>query len=83
MADDDEVWYTRQAMISKLLTYAAILVLASCAAFAIYLMRYATLAQAMVWAVSGIAVSAFLAGISAIIDLMIVQAVALHDLRNK
>ena len=79
----DNAWYTRQSTISKLLTYAAILILVACAAFAIYLMRYSTLAEAMTWAVGGIVLSAFLAALSAIIDLLIVQAVALHDLRNK
>jgi hypothetical protein len=85
----NETWYDRQATISKLLTYASILILlVSLATAATIAYNYAlhelpTVAVVSTLAVGGTFIAALLIGISAIIDLMIVHAEALHDLKGR
>jgi hypothetical protein len=80
MAKANETWYDRQALVSKLITYAAILVFVGCFAWGLYILHLSwdRLPEAVVWGVSGVAVPAFLVGVSAIIDLLIVNAEALR-----
>ena len=80
MPKSNETWYDRQALISKLITYAAMLILLSCFSWSVYLLQLAgdNLNAAILVVLAGIAVSAFLAGVSAIIDLHIVNAEALR-----
>ena len=90
MADDENAWYTRQATISKFVTYAAILIFLGSIGGAGYVLAYApstahyeSRTTAIFCVIGGMAIAALLAGLSALIDLLIVQAVALHDLRGK
>ncbi|HEY4329322.1 MAG TPA: hypothetical protein VGN88_06275 [Phycisphaerae bacterium] len=92
-----ETWYDRQANISKMITYSALLVLLGSMGWAAY-SGWETYAQststvvnmdwkdqhpdyhmAMLAAVGGVATAAFLVGVSAIIDLLIVQCEALRS----
>ena len=82
MADNSR-WYDRQAMISKLLTNAAILVLLGSLGFGGYEAYRTEYSNGVYLAVAGTAMAAVILGFSAIIDLLIVNAVALHDLKNK
>ena len=91
-----ETWYDSQATIAKLITYAALVILAATlvwgieAAYVVHKFNAAlgpndppSIAQsygpAIFTALGGIAISAFLAGIAAIIDLLIVNAEALRS----
>jgi hypothetical protein len=81
-------WYDRQATISKLLTYGAILILlASLATTAVLTFHHrdkiecwdlAVTLQLGAMALGGVFVAAVLAALSAVIDLMIVHAEALR-----
>jgi hypothetical protein len=83
MARSDESWYDRQALFSKLITYAAILLFLGCWGWAIYVWYKANDYQtAVFFCMAGIGVPAFLIGISAIIDLLIVNAEALRTSRK-
>ena len=87
----NETWYDRQATISKLLTYASIVILlvslASAATIAYHYRALLTELNTVIvvgtLAVGGTFISTLLVGLSAIIDLMIVHAEALHDLKGK
>lgn len=80
-----ETWYDRQANVSKLITYAALLVLlaslifAADSAYLVFKAGTGDFNKAMFAALAGIATSAFLVGVSAIIDLLIVNAEALRN----
>ncbi len=85
-------WFDRQALISKLLTYAAIVVLLASFGFGgyevyrseqwqVYQGAY-TLSAGIYLAIAGLIASALIAGLSAIIDLLIVNAEAIHDLKR-
>jgi len=80
-----ETWYDSQANIAKLITYAALLILlasmgwATHAAWQEHFDPNADYRAAMFAAIAGIATSSFLAGVSAIIDLLIVNAEALRS----
>jgi hypothetical protein len=80
-----ETWYDSQANMAKLITYAALLILLAClgwAAHAAWQEHFdpnADYRVAMFAAIGGIATAAFLAGIAAIIDLLIVNAEALRS----
>ena len=80
-----ETWYDSQANIAKLITYAALLILFATlvwgveVAINVFRAGASDYAQAIAIALAGIAVSAFLAGMSAIIDLLIVNAEALRS----
>ena len=89
MSKPPETWYDRQALNSKLITYAAMLVLFASIACAVYSAWHAYRAQIagepipdfhmpMFAALAGISVSAFLVGVASIIDLLIVHAEALR-----
>jgi len=77
-------WFDRQALISKLLTYAAIVVLLASfgfGGFEVYQSQN-TLPSGIYLAIAGVIASALIAGLSAIIDLLIVNAEALRGLKR-
>ncbi len=80
-----ETWYDRQAFISKLITYSAILILLGSIGWAAYSAITSQDIQRVendiYTVIAGIATSAFLIGVSAIIDLLIVQCEALRNKR--
>ncbi len=82
MAKTDERWYDRQALISKLMTYAAILIFLGCFGWGLFMLHvatdYASQIYAVLFGLAGVAVPAFLVGVSAIIDLLIVNAEAMR-----
>jgi drug/metabolite transporter (DMT)-like permease len=82
-----ETWYDSQANAAKLISYAALLVLlgsvvwAGFSAWQSHLSGKDDYHAAMFSAIGGIVAAAFLYGISAIIDLLIVQCEALRTRR--
>jgi hypothetical protein len=80
-----ETWYDTQANIAKLIIYAALLILLASlgwsfhAAWQAHFYPEPSYRVAMLSALAGIATAAFLAGMSAIIDLLIVNAEALRS----
>jgi len=87
-----ETWYDSQANTAKLISYAALLVLFGAIGWAGYWVFWvefvktgdkgpADFNMAMISVIGGIAMSSFLYGVSAIIDLLIVQCEALRNKR--
>ena len=86
----EETWYDSQALAAKLITYAALLVLLASVGWAAYLAWEAHQAAqgggeaygtAILLAIAGIGSAAFLYGVGAIIDLLIVGCEALRNRR--
>lgn len=75
-------WYDRQALISKLLTYAAMLVLLASLGLGGYEVYAQNVSSGMYLAIAGVAAAAIITGFSAIIDLLIVNAEALRVLKR-
>jgi hypothetical protein len=87
MANKPETWYDSQATAAKLISYSALLVLFGSIGWAGY-SAYVThrdgkddFHAAMFSVIAGITAAAFLYGVSAIIDLLIVQCEALRNRR--
>ena len=80
-----ETWYDSQANTAKLISYAALLVLLGSIGWAAYSainsLEFQRVEGDVITVLAGIAVSAFLYGVSAIIDLLIVQCEALRNRR--
>jgi drug/metabolite transporter (DMT)-like permease len=80
-----ETWYDSQATAAKLISYAALLVLLGSIGWAAYSainsLEFQRVEGDVITVLAGIAVSAFLYGVSAIIDLLIVQCEALRNRR--
>jgi hypothetical protein len=84
-----ETWYDSQANTAKLISYAALLVLLGSVGWAAYSAwinfsdkdSHPDYHAAMLSVIGGITASAFLIGLSAIIDLLIVQCEALRTRR--
>jgi len=85
MANKPETWYDSQATAAKLISYAALLVLLGSIGWAAYSainsLEFQRVEGDVITVLAGIAVSAFLYGVSAIIDLLIVQCEALRNRR--
>ena len=80
-----ETWYDSQATAAKLISYAALLVLLGSIGWAAYSainsLEFQRVEGDVITVLAGIATSAFLFGVSAIIDLLIVQCEALRNRR--
>jgi len=85
MAKNEETWYDGQANTAKLINYAALLILFGSIGWGSYSAWLSHQAGkddfhlAMFSALGGIGMAAFLAGVAAIIDLLIVQCEALRN----
>ena len=83
MSKQSETWYDRQALISKLISYAAIFILFGSIIWALWVLRRGmehtyVVDQAIVIGLGGVTIAGFLVGLSAIIDLLIVNAEAIR-----